>query len=165
MNDWIEERGVVVTADESWATVRVQRQSTCGSCSARSGCGNGVLSEVLGRRVLELRLANAHGLRPGDRVTLGIRDRALVSGAMMMYLLPLFGLIAAPTLLGALLSGLSEGWLIAAGVGGFVLGLMVVRRWLRAQGQRFDPVLLGCDPAHPSPAQVAGAGGLSRPDS
>lgn len=165
MNDWIEERGVVVTADESWATVRVQRQSTCGSCSARSGCGNGVLSEVLGRRVLELRLANVHGLRRGDRVTLGIRDRALVSGAMVMYLLPLFGLIAAPTLLGTLLSGLSEGWLIVAGAGGFLSGLLAVRRWLRVQGQRFDPVLLGCEPAHPSPAQVAGAGGLSRSDS
>lgn len=165
MSDWIEEQGVVLTADESWATVRMQRQSTCGSCAARSGCGNGVLSEVLGRRVLELRLANVHGLRPGDRVTLGIRDRALVSGAVVMYLLPLFGLIAAPTLLGALLSSLAEGWLIVAGAGGFVLGLMVVRRWLRTQGQRFDPVLLGCEPARLSPAQVAGAGGLSRTDS
>ena len=165
MSDWIEEQGVVLTADESWATVRMQRQSTCGSCAARSGCGNGVLSEVLGRRVLELRLANVHGLRPGDRVTLGIRDRALVSGAVVMYLLPLFGLIAAPTLLGAMLSGLSEGWLIVAGAGGFVLGLMVVRRWLRTQGQRFDPVLLGCEPARLSPAQGAGAGGLSRTDS
>jgi sigma-E factor negative regulatory protein RseC len=145
--------------------VRVQRQSTCGSCAARSGCGNGVLSEVLGRRVLELRLANVHGLRAGDRVTLGIRDRALVSGAVVMYLIPLFGLIAAPALLGALLSGLSEGWLVVAGAGGFGLGLLLVRRWLRAQGQRFDPALLGCEPARLSPAQVAGAGGLARPDS
>jgi sigma-E factor negative regulatory protein RseC len=165
MSDWIEEQGVVVNADDSWATVRMQRQSTCGSCSARSGCGNGVLSEVLGRRVLELRLANVHGLRPGDRVTLGIRDRALVSGAVAMYLLPLFGLIAASTLLGALLPGLSEGWLIVAGAGGFGLGLMVVRRWLRVQGQRFDPVLLGCEPARLSPAQAAGPGGRSRPGS
>ena len=165
MSEWIEEHGVVVNADDAWATVRMQRQSTCGSCSARSGCGNGVLSEVLGRRVLELRLANVHGLRPGDRVTLGIRDRALVSGALAMYLLPLFGLIAAPALLGVLLPGLSEGWLVVAGIGGFASGLMVVRRWLRTQGQRFEPVLLGCEPARLSPAQVAGVGGLSRPDS
>ena len=164
MSDWIEERGVVVTADESGATVRVQRQTTCGSCSARSGCGNGVLSEVLGRRVLELRLANAHGLRPGDRVILGIRDRALVSGAMAMYLLPLFGLIAPPALARTLFSELPEGWLIVAGASGFALGLMAVRRWLRAQGQRFDPVLLGHEPARLSPAPASGAGGLPRAD-
>ena len=81
-----------------------------------------------------------------------------------MYLLPLCGLIAAPILLGALFSGLSEGWLIVAGAGGFALGLMLVRRWLRTQGQRFDPVLLGYEPARSSLEQVA-AGGLSRSDS
>ncbi|MFO8003583.1 SoxR reducing system RseC family protein [Thioalkalivibrio sp.] len=164
MSDWIEERGVVVTADASWAMVRVQRQTTCGSCSARSGCGNGVLSEVLGRRALELRLANAHGLRPGDRVILGIRDRALVSGAVAMYLLPLFGLIASPVLARTLSSELGEGWLIVAGISGFVLGLVAVRRWLRAQGQRLDPVLLGHEPAPPSPVPATGADGPSRPD-
>jgi sigma-E factor negative regulatory protein RseC len=147
MSAWIEERGVVVAADADWATVRMQRQSTCGSCSARSGCGNGVLAEVLGRRVLEFRLANADDLRPGDRVTLGIHDRALVSGALIMYLLPLLGLIATPVVLGWMLPGVPEGGRILAGVGGFALGLIAVRRWLRDRGQRFEPVLLGREPA------------------
>jgi sigma-E factor negative regulatory protein RseC len=147
MSSWIEERGVVVAADADWATIRMQRQSTCGSCSARSGCGNGVLAEVLGRRVLEFRLANVDDLRPGDRVTLGIHDRALVSGALIMYLLPLLGLIATPVILGWVLPGVSEGWRILAGAGGLVLGLIAVRRWLRNRGQRFEPVLLGREPA------------------
>jgi sigma-E factor negative regulatory protein RseC len=162
MSAWIEERGIVVAADADWATVRMQRQSTCGSCSARSGCGNGVLAEVLGRRVLEFRLANVDDLRPGDRVTLGVHDRAVVSGALVMYLVPLLGLIATPVVLGFLLPEVSEGWRVLAGAGGFVLGLIAVRRWLRNRGQRFEPVLLGREPvgipqAQPSSLARAGA--------
>jgi sigma-E factor negative regulatory protein RseC len=147
MNGWIEERGVVVVADAEWATIRMQRQSTCGACSARSGCGNGVLAEVLGRRSPELRLANVHGLRRGDRVTLGIPDRALVSGALVMYLLPLLGLIGGPVALGGWIPGLSEVWLIVAGAAGFMLGLYGVRSWLQRHGRQLDPVLLGREPA------------------
>jgi sigma-E factor negative regulatory protein RseC len=158
MRDWIEEQGIVVLADEAWATVRVERKSTCGSCSARSGCGNGVLSEVLGRRALDLRVPNGNGLRPGDRVTLGVRDRALVSGAFVMYLLPLVGLMLVPIALGWLVPGLADGLLILAGGAGFALGLFGVRRWLRSQGQRFQPVLLGWQPAgsHVTPPPAAG---------
>jgi len=143
MRDWIEEQGVVVLADDAWATVRVERKSTCGSCSARSGCGNGVLSQVLGRRALELRIPNSDGLRPGERVTLGVRDQALVSGAVAMYLLPLLGLMLAPITLGWFVPGTADGVLVLAGIAGFVLGLVGVRRWLQSQGHRFQPVLLG----------------------
>lgn len=134
---------MVVRADDAWATVRVERKSTCGSCSARSGCGNGILAEVLGRRALEMRVPNNAGLRAGDRVTLGVRDQALVSGALAMYLLPLFGLMLVPITLGWLVPDVADGLLILAGMAGFALGLLAVRRWLRSQGHRFEPVLLG----------------------
>ncbi|AGA32512.1 Sigma factor RpoE regulatory protein RseC [Thioalkalivibrio nitratireducens DSM 14787] len=146
MTAWIEERGVVLAADAQWATVRMQRQSTCGSCSARSGCGNGVLAEVLGRRALELRLPNhQHGLHSGDRVILGVEDRALVSSAFAMYLLPLLGLIAVPVAAGWAVPAIAEGWLVLAGAAGFAAGLVGVRRWLRGQGRRLEPILLGVE--------------------
>lgn len=164
MRDWIEEQGVVVLADDAWATVRVERRSTCGSCSARSGCGNGVLSQVLGRRALELRIPNSEGLRPGDRVTLGVRDQALVSGAVAMYLLPLLGLMLVPITLGWFVPGVVDGVLVLSGVAGFALGLVGVRRWLQNQGHRFEPVLLGRQRAGrstmppPASGRVAGPG-------
>jgi sigma-E factor negative regulatory protein RseC len=163
MRDWIEEQGMVVVADETWATVRVERKSTCGSCSARSGCGNGVLSEVLGRRALELRVPNSDGLRPGDRVTLGVRDQALVSGAIVMYLLPLLGLMLVPITVGWLVPGVADGLLILAGAAGLALGLIGVRRWLRSQGQRFQPVLLGRQPAGTAIRRPYAAGGRTEP--
>jgi len=147
MSDWIEERGVVVSVEDGWASVRVQRQSTCGSCSARSGCRNGVLAEVLGRRSLVLRIPDVDGLRPGDHVTLGIRDRSLVAGALLMYLLPLAGLIGSAWVLSLLLPGIAEGWLILAGLAGFGLGLVGVRRRLRSRTSHLQPVLLGRESA------------------
>jgi len=163
MRDWIEEQGVVVLADDAWATVRVERKSTCGSCSARSGCGNGVLSQVLGRRALELRIPNSDGLRPGDRVTLGVRDQALVSGAVAMYLLPLLGLMLAPITLGWFVPGVADGVLVLAGIAGFALGLFGVRRWLQSQGHRFEPVLLGRQPAGASTMPPPAAGRVAGP--
>lgn len=162
MHDWIEEQGVVVLADEEWATVRVERRSTCGSCSARSGCGNGILSEVLGRRALQLRLPNSAGLRIGDRVTLGVRDQALVSGAIAMYLLPLAGLMLAPITLGWLMPAVHDGLMIVAGMAGFGLGLLGVRGWLRRQGDRFTPVLLGRYPAGTSAVPPTGSARAER---
>jgi sigma-E factor negative regulatory protein RseC len=147
MSEWMEEQGVVISVADGWAKVRVLRQSTCGSCSARSGCGNGVLSEVLGRRALELHVPHQEPLQAGDRVTLGIRDRSLVSGALVMYLLPLAGLIGVAALLSTLFPGVTEGWLILGGLAGFGLGLLAVRRWLHGQGNRFDPVLLAHQPS------------------
>lgn len=165
MSGWIEEQGVVVAADDAWATVRVERKSTCGSCSARSGCGNGVLAQVLGRRELVLRLANTQNLRSGDRVILGVRDDALVSGALVMYLLPLFGLMLFPAMVAALFPALHDGWMIPAGIAGFALGLAAVRRWMRGQGRRFDPVLLGHQIAQPPAGGLSGGASRHLPNS
>lgn len=142
MTAWVEEHGVVVAIDGEWASVRVQRRSTCGACSARTACGSGVLAEVLGRRALELRIAATEGLEPGDRVVLGVRDDALVSGAVMMYLLPLAGLIGGGLVASVLLPGVAEVWVVVAAVFGFFAGLVVVRRWLAAREGRLRPVLL-----------------------
>lgn len=147
MSQWIREQGEVLSVDGYTARVRIQRQSTCGSCSARSGCGSGVLSEVLGRKAVELGVAHSGQLQPGDRVTLGIRDHALVSGALAMYLLPLVGLIGIPVLVMLLFPGFGEGLYLLAGLLGFGAGLAGVRAWLRHRAPQLAPVLLERQPA------------------
>lgn len=146
MSTWVEEHGVVVAVDGEWATVRVERRSTCGSCAARSGCGNGVLADVLGRRALELRIATVAGLKPGDRVVLGLRDQALVSGAVTMYLFPLAGLIGGGLAPSLLLPGIAEVWVVVSAVLGFGAGLVAVRRWLSVREGGLRPVLLHREP-------------------
>ncbi|WP_019569764.1 SoxR reducing system RseC family protein [Thioalkalivibrio sp. ALE11] len=146
MSDWIEEQGEVLDVDGHTARVRIQRRSTCGSCSARSGCGSGVLSDVLGRKPIEVRVGHSGDLQAGDTVTLGVRDTALVAGALMMYLLPLAGLIGVPALGMALFPGAGEGVLLLAGLGGLGAGLLGVRRWMRQRDAAFRPVVLARQP-------------------
>ena len=147
MSEWIEEQGEVVAVDGYTARVRVQRRSTCGSCSARSGCGSGVLSDVLGRKPIELQVGHGGDLQAGDTVTLGIRDGALVSGALMMYLLPLAGLIGVPALAMVLFPAAGEGVLLLVGIAGLALSLLGVRRWMRRQDAAFRPIVLARHPA------------------
>ncbi len=153
MSQWIREQGQVLSVDGYTARVSIQRQSTCGSCSARSGCGSGVLSEVLGRKAVELSVVHSGHLQPGDSVTLGIRDHALVSGALAMYLLPLAGLIGVPVLAMLLLPGFGEGVYLLGGVLGFGAGLAGVRIWLRRRAPELAPVLLE---RHPGSAPRTG---------
>ncbi|WP_018878315.1 MULTISPECIES: SoxR reducing system RseC family protein [unclassified Thioalkalivibrio] len=147
MSEWIREQGIVLSVEGYAARVRIERQSTCGSCSARSGCGSGVLSEVLGRKAVEVTVGHPGTLQPGDTVTLGIRDQALVSGALAMYLLPLAGLVAAPGLMMLVAPGLGEGIHLLAGALGFAAGLYAVRVWLRRRAPDLAPVLLERHPA------------------
>ena len=160
MSQWIEEQGQVLAVDGHTARVRIERQSTCGSCSARTGCGSGVLSEVLRRRAVEVTVGHGGDLQPGDRVTLGVHDQALVSGALVMYLLPLAGLVAAPAALMLLVPAAAEWLQVVAGAAGFLVGLGGVRRWLRRRAPNLAPVVLMRHPA----AGVAAAS-LSRPAS
>ncbi|WP_018873830.1 SoxR reducing system RseC family protein [Thioalkalivibrio sp. ALJ16] len=161
MSEWIREQGTVLAVAGHEARVRIERQSTCGSCSARTGCGSGVLSEVLGRKAVEVTIGHPGNLQPGDTVTLGVRDQALVSGALAMYLLPLAGLVVAPALLMWAAPGLGEGYHLLAGALGFAAGLLGVRGWLRRRAPDLAPVLLERHPASGRHRAVA-SGAVSR---
>lgn len=143
MADWIREHGVVMEMAGDRALIRVERHSTCGTCQVRTGCGNGMLADVLGRRKLTVTIHAPPSLKPGDAVMLGIRDDALVAGALVMYLLPLGGLVLLPLLARGLFSPLHELWLVAVGVMGLLVGLWLVRLWLQRQSRRLEPVFLG----------------------
>lgn len=90
----IEEQATVIETDGDTMSVEIQQQSSCGSCSAKSGCGTNLIASLFGKRRALLSLPNSIHARPGDRVVLGIRENDLVSGSVMLYLWPLGGLIA-----------------------------------------------------------------------
>jgi sigma-E factor negative regulatory protein RseC len=148
----IEEQARVVGREDQHIRVEVERQSTCGQCSARHGCGTEVLSRYLGRRPVQLELEDTTGAQPGDRVVLGIAEAALVSGSAAVYLAPL-AVLAAGGLAGESLGG--EPGSILGGLAGLIAGLL----WLRRHGQRLArdrrlmPVVLRRLPAGEAPVQ------------
>lgn len=92
----IEERAVVIRCEGKYVWVQTQRQSSCGHCSVKNTCGTQVLSKVLGNKVARVRCLNSQyniELISGDSVVIGLQESALLSGSLLIYLLPLIFMI------------------------------------------------------------------------
>jgi len=76
------------------------RQSGCNSCSSKSACGTGVLSDLFSGFSLFKRPLQK-GVKAGDTITLEISSKELFFRASQLYLMPLLALFV-----GAYLSNL-----------------------------------------------------------
>ena len=142
----IKETGRVVAIEPDCLWIETIRQSTCNSCSAQQGCGHGLLNKVASGRSHHLRVLlrdqPATNFTLDEEVDIGIPERVLVTGAVLVYLLPLVTL-----LLGTLLA--SKLWQadLAAFLGavtGFITGLAMVK-WHAAvnhNNRDLQPVVL-----------------------
>ncbi|MBP8170915.1 MAG: SoxR reducing system RseC family protein [Pseudomonas sp.] len=139
----IEESGRVVALEDGAVWVQTLRQSTCASCSANAGCGQGLLDKlaISSQRGHVRALTDLH-LAIGDEVVIGVREELLLGSAVQVYLLPLLALLGGGLLAQSL--GLSEPLTIALGLGGLVVaGLLVRRRSLRvADDPDLQPVVV-----------------------
>lgn len=129
----------VVRVEGKVAWLEPEQTTSCGSCASKAACGHGdagigtVARRIEARR---FRLDNEwERLQEGDRVVLGVDDRALVKAALLAYGLPLFSAIAA--------GGLAQGaWgddattllAMAAGLGFGLLAARLGARRLSARG-------------------------------
>lgn len=146
----IEESAHVVESDDEYAWVETERRSSCGSCSAK-GCGTGALSKILGRKTQRMKVLNPIGAKPGDEVTLGIEEQALIKGSLAVYIVPLVAMLGG----GLLGKALAPQWgadadALSAMLG--IIGLVVGFLWLRfynrsiAQDKRFMATILRVNP-------------------
>ncbi|MGE6659319.1 SoxR reducing system RseC family protein [Pseudomonas sp. NPDC077408] len=134
----IEEAGRVVALAPGAVWVETERSSTCSGCSVRSGCGQGLVERlgVRERRGLILALCDLR-LSVGDTVVVGIRESVLLHGAVLVYLFPLIMLFIF-ALVASQLSA-PEPYVMLAGLGGFLVAWLVVRK--RSQQTSADPAL------------------------
>lgn len=143
----IEQVGRVVAREGGYAWVESERQTACGSCSAK-GCGTGALSSVFGKRSLRLKASNPHQEPVGSRVVVGIDEASFLRGSLSVYLVPLLlmivggglGEVMAPQLGLASTEGLS----LLFGLIGLVSGFVWVRVISHAAERdgRFEAVIL-----------------------
>ncbi len=134
----IEEPGRVIAVEAGAVWVETQRSSTCSGCSVRGGCGKG-LTDRLGireRRGLVRASSDLH-LAVGDAVVIGIRESALLRGAVLVYLFPLLALFASAVAASAL--ALAEPYVILVGAVGFFIACLIVRK--RSQRATDDAAL------------------------
>jgi sigma-E factor negative regulatory protein RseC len=112
----------VVRVDAGVAWFEPEQTTSCGHCasSAVCGTGSGGIGSVASR--IELRrfsLDNTAGLRVGERVVVGVDERALLKAALTAYALPLATALAA----GGIAQGLFGDDLATMGAMAFGLGL------------------------------------------
>lgn len=141
----ITEKGRVVAIENDCLWVETIRRSACDSCSAEKGCGQKLIARMDGhsgfiRVLLEGRASCDFAV--DDEVTLGIPDDIIASSSMIVYLTPLFGLVA-----GALLAeylSLTEAMGIFISLMGFAVGAALVRcySFLKRNDSRFQPFLV-----------------------
>ena len=125
----ITETGRVVGIDSDALWVETIQRSTCNSCSAQKGCGQGLMNKAFAGRRNQLRvlLRNqcADDFQLDDQVDICIPERALVGGAMLVYLLPLVTMLAA--MLGVSHFYVGDVAAASGALAGFVGGILVLR--------------------------------------
>ena len=128
----ITERAIVRRADGTQVELELERDSSCGGCELRDGCGVGALGRLLGRRRKSLRVDTTRRLAPGDRVLLALPERALVRLSLLLYGLPLVGLLGGALLPALLWPGAPDAVAVVGGAAGFCVGAKIASR--RAEG-------------------------------
>ena len=135
----IEERARVLCVDGENAEVVIEKQPACGACSAKSGCGTSLLSRWFPQRQLTLSLKNSVDAKTGDTVVLGMDETMLQRSSLLLYAVPLGGL-----LLGAILGERLFLFLgFSAELGAVLLGLLGVLTALVFVRQKSDSMVQG----------------------
>lgn len=144
----IEETATVIGCQDNQALLEVQRQSTCGSCQAKSGCGTAVFAKTLGKKVSRISVNNTLNLQVGDKVTVGLQESALLTGSAIIYLLPLIIMLLSAVLgqwlAHHLFNNSSELLVIIFAIAGFAFAMKLISHASRKMknDERFQPVLI-----------------------
>ena len=148
----IEEQAQVVDVKGNKLLLQAQTQSACGSCSASKGCGTSLLSKVIGRKFTHFQAENNVNAIVGDTVVVGIPEDALLKGSVVMYIIPIIGMLVFALLSGWLLSdelfiesAQSRDLMIAvSAIMGLIFGSLISKWYFQRQSstQLFSPVVL-----------------------
>ena len=122
----LTESARVIRRDGKLVELELQRVSACGHCELSQGCGTGAIGRLLGRRSRPLIIETDQDCRAGDQVVLAMPESALVRASLLLYGLPILGLLLGG--LGAMLFALAEWLVVAAAVFGLFAGFKVAAR-------------------------------------
>ncbi|MFT5603243.1 MAG: sigma-E factor negative regulatory protein RseC [Paracoccaceae bacterium] len=123
------ESGRIVAVDDGALWVETIRQSTCGSCAAQKGCGQGMLNKVGDGKRNHIRVlldgAPVSHFKLDDQVEFSVPDHVLLKAAAIVYLLPLASMLIGMGLAHEWFG--SQGWAAVGALSGFLFGFLLVR--------------------------------------
>ncbi|MBI5792271.1 MAG: SoxR reducing system RseC family protein [Rhodocyclales bacterium] len=151
----------VVGVDGATAWLEPEQTGGCGSCASANSCGAGTSQGGIGtvaNRIAARRftLDNISDLHVGERVVVGVAERALVSAALTAYGLPLATALTAGGIADSYRGG--DFATMAAMAGGLITGLLLARLVARRLSMRGElaPRFLRRAPVNPPPKSPCG---------
>ena len=124
----VKETTTIVAIEPGYLWVEGVQRSTCGSCTARAGCGHRLLAGIKAQtsrvRVL-LSVGDKADYKIGEELQISIPDDVVVKSSLFIYLSPLLGLLLAAGIADYLFG--QELITISAGIIGFAVGGVLVR--------------------------------------
>lgn len=147
----IEEQALVVKIEGEYVWLETQRQSSCGHCSVKDGCGTQVLGKFLGNKMTAIRCLNTLNLKVGEKVLIGIEESALVKGSLLLYLVPILSMIlfgGAAVMISRIpqleLTPFTDLFAVIASFSGLFLGLTYAKYYVKnsASQLQIEPVIL-----------------------
>lgn len=144
----VEERGRIVAIESDAIWVETIQRSGCHGCAAKSGCGTGLLGDYwasASRIRVSLNSWDPQRICLNDIAVIGIAEHTLTTAALLVYLVPLLGLLLL-SYTGHLAAG--EPGAIGGAVAGLLLGAVAVRWFSRRHDSdpNFSPLLLRIEP-------------------
>jgi sigma-E factor negative regulatory protein RseC len=135
-------RGVRATAAGRIADLVLTNVPVCPRCAEGRGCGAGLFGRRNRAGVVSLPVPPTLELRPGQPVSLRLREQTLLGAALLVYGQPLAGAAIASG--AAWLAGFGDPAAVLAALAGLVAGIATARRRLRAS-QRAGSTMLRID--------------------
>lgn len=143
----MEEIARVVEAADGIAWIEKERQTQCGGCSLRKGCGSAVLAQVLGVRRSRVQVIDPLSVSVGDTVIIQLDSAALLRGSFAVYMAPLFSLFFGAMLgkyfFALMFTHYTEAVTAISALLGLFFGVWWLRRFSRhiAEDSRYQPVI------------------------
>jgi len=144
----LTETAHVVAVESGSVWVETIRQSSCGSCAAKQGCGHSLLQQISAGSQNYLRVfsgkLSAAQCSVDDHVRISIPERVILRGSLLVYIVPLVAMLTGATLGSILAVGNSDSLSITGAVAGFALGVTLVRlhAWFHRSDESLHPRLV-----------------------
>lgn len=123
----LEEIATVMKSQADGVWLKTQSVSSCNACQANNDCGTGVVAKALTPRENLFFVKSDLQLLEGQQVKIAISEQHVLAAAALLYLLPLFCLIAAAALLSRL--QLAETAVVFGSLTALIAGFAAAR-WL-----------------------------------
>ncbi len=122
--------GKIVAIGRGSATVTVERTVACPRCAAGKGCGAGLLSGGGTSALLQVPLSPDSSLREGDEVRLTLEPSHLLRATLLVYGLPLAGIVLMLITGWFISRPLTDAAAIAYAIAGLAAGILASHRQL-----------------------------------